>query len=402
MKITLGFKLRGFILAAAFSAGLGFGTSASAQVRHSFLVDLNSKTVTDIGTLGGDESRAYGINDAGQVVGWSTTAGGAQHAFITGPNGMGMRDLGTLGGLQDFSFASGISDAGQVVGWSQTAGGASHAFITGPGGMGMRDLGTLGGDYSRASGINDAGQAVGDSSTAGGADHAFITGPHGMGMRDLGTLSGATDSTASGINDAGQVVGRAHTARGAQHAFITGPNGMGMRDLGTLGGGYSYANGINDTGWAVGGAEAHIEFPTPDRQPVVHAFVFDPNGMGMRDLGTLSGAYSSAYGINDTGQVVGASGYSSDPLWADTYSAFITGPNGAGMMNLNSLVDLPRTVFLTSATGINNAGQVIAHAVIIPEPEIYALFLAGLGLIGFIGRQKKMSGKIFSLGQAGS
>ena len=72
MKITPGFKVRGFILAAAFSAGLGFGTSASAQVLHSYLVDLNSKTVTDIGDLGSsiDFTRAFGINDAGQVVGY--------------------------------------------------------------------------------------------------------------------------------------------------------------------------------------------------------------------------------------------------------------------------------------------------------------------------------------------
>ena len=28
------------------------------------------------------------------------------------------------------------------------------------------------------------------------------------------------------------------TAEGAHHAFITGPDGMGMRDLGTLGGDY--------------------------------------------------------------------------------------------------------------------------------------------------------------------
>src|SRR4051812_36246778 len=96
MKIIRRFKVRGFILAAAFSAGLGFGTSVCAQ--HSYLVDINSKTATDIGTLGGADSHARALNDTGQVVGWSRTAGGAAHAFITGPDGMGMRDLGTLGG----------------------------------------------------------------------------------------------------------------------------------------------------------------------------------------------------------------------------------------------------------------------------------------------------------------
>ena len=33
MKIIRGFKIGGFILAAAFSAGLGFSISASAQVK---------------------------------------------------------------------------------------------------------------------------------------------------------------------------------------------------------------------------------------------------------------------------------------------------------------------------------------------------------------------------------
>src|SRR6187551_1555677 len=125
MKIIPGFKVRGFILAAAFSAGLGFATSASAQY-HSYLVDLNSKTATDIGTLGGDLTEVSGINDAGQVAGASVTAGGPVHAFITGPDGMGMRDLGTLGGTGrlDFSESQGINDAGQVVGHSYMAGDA--------------------------------------------------------------------------------------------------------------------------------------------------------------------------------------------------------------------------------------------------------------------------------------
>ena len=51
-------------------------------------------SLIDLGTLGGSSSAAWGINEAGQVVGAAATATGAQHAFLY-TNGM-MIDLGTL------------------------------------------------------------------------------------------------------------------------------------------------------------------------------------------------------------------------------------------------------------------------------------------------------------------
>jgi hypothetical protein len=57
-------------------------------------------------------------------------------------------------------------------------------------------------------------------------------------------------------------------------------------------------------------------------------------------------------------------------------------------MDLNSLVDTPPGEVLLRATAINNAEQVLVIGSI-PEPEIYALFLAGLSLIGFMGRERR-------------
>jgi hypothetical protein len=69
--------------------------------------------------------------------------------------------------------------------------------------------------------------------------------------------------------------------------------------------------------------------------------------------------------------------------------AFVTGTDGTGMIDLNSLVDLPVGTVLTEARGINNTGQIIANAAVIPEPESYALLLAGLVLVALVAWRKK-------------
>ena len=329
MKTSYSLKISSLVLASILIAGLGFVSPALAGFR-SFIVDPNSKMVTDIGSLGGIDAYGRGINDAGQIVGWSRTPEGNTHAFITGPKGEGMTDLGTLGGSD--SWAYGINATGQVVGRSLIAGdGSYHAFITGPNGIGMTDLGTLGGDYSAAHGINEAGRVVGDS---------FIS-------------------------------------NGSQHAFITGPNGVDMADINAHGG-ETFANGINSTGRTVGQSDSH-------------AFITGPNGAGMTDLGALGGDESVAFGINDAGQVVGSAQVAGTPQSPQgDMHAFSTAPDGVGMSDLNLLVALPGG-FLSEAHGINNSGLVVANGFVasIPEPASYALMIAGLILLGFIVQGKK-------------
>jgi probable HAF family extracellular repeat protein len=89
----------------------------------------------NLGTLGGDESVAYGVSaDGSVVVGWAYNAAGQRRAFRWTAAG-GMQDLGTLGG--DASWALGVSaDGSVVVGWAYNAAEQRRAFRwTASGGM---------------------------------------------------------------------------------------------------------------------------------------------------------------------------------------------------------------------------------------------------------------------------
>ena len=68
----------------------------------------------DLGTLGGLNSQAVGINNAGQVVGWSDMADGSQLSFIWDTVG-GMRPLDLPNGMTS-DYISGISKDGEIVG----------------------------------------------------------------------------------------------------------------------------------------------------------------------------------------------------------------------------------------------------------------------------------------------
>ena len=263
----------------------------------------------ELGTLGGDHSWAYGINDVGQIVGSAevgrTDAQGydINRAFLW-TDGAGMQDLGTLGGYSSWAYA--VNNRGQVVGHSETGRYDSygtpvvHAFLW-EAATGMVDLGTLGGLASGAVDINEQGQIVGWSQIRSGWNRAFLYSP-GDGMVSLGTFSGTGDSIARGINEDGIIVGEADTgytdASGRiVHAFIYSA-ATGLYDLDTLGGDWSSASDLNDLAEVVGWAEA-VE--AGKASFVEHAFLDTPEGMV--DVSPYDGV-SAAYAINNLSEIV--------------------------------------------------------------------------------------------------
>jgi len=200
---------------------------------------------TAIGQTGGV---AYAINDSGQIVAVEPTGA------VLYTNGVGT-NLGNLGS-PDGTEATGINDLGEVVGYSFLTNGNFRGFywINGT----MTEMGTLGGDWSQAYAVNESGQITGTAYTAGNAaNHAFLY-TSGT-MKDIGTLSGGTISVGTAVNTSGTVVGYAEAASSSEtlvyHAFIY--SGSKMQDLNSLisansGWVLSQANGINDSGQIVG------------------------------------------------------------------------------------------------------------------------------------------------------
>ncbi len=165
----------------------------------------------DLGTLGGANASAAGINDEGDIVGVANNALGQSRAFLYS-DGV-MTDIGTLGGTS--ANANAINNRGEIAGRSLLANGAIRAFLYSDGVM--TDLGTLGGAASVAFDINDSGEVVGFSRVSSGQAHAFLY-KDGV-MTDLGTLGGV-DSRAISINNRGDIIGHYTLADGSVHAFL--------------------------------------------------------------------------------------------------------------------------------------------------------------------------------------
>ena len=282
----------------------------------------------DLGSLGGHQVAAFGINDRGQIVGNSTNTtpdpycffGTVQNRMFLWENGQ-MRDIGTLGGNCAGPGIVPINDRGQVVGNSTTTSSANPltGFPTTDPFLweeetGMRDLGTLGGGFGTASAMNSRGQIIGQSSIA----------------SDPGACNGFPDN--DDLNC---------------HAFLWDNGSLVDLTTSSIGGRPEWVAGIDEAGEIIGWGV----FPSSP----LEAFLW--NKRVATDLGHLDGCFSFSQSINSQRQVVGVA-FSCD---GTTSRAFLW--EQGSMVDLNSLVPPGSSLQLTRATAINSRGEIVGDGV---------------------------------------
>lgn len=341
--------LAGFLAIPVKGAGL-IGPVKTPPSPHVELIEL--------APLPGDNgSTAAAINDAGEVVGTSG-GGGTPHAF--------MYRSGRINKLSNEpSRAYAINDDGQIVGSVYSTntivplgGGFGLGFGAVLFGPGMTTTFLESPNPSEARGINNQGDIVGNFTfLPHSAQYAFLY-QNGVTtfLPDKTNTIPFIQMTANGINNQGDIVGFKTVASGPY--FIDSPvlwhQGQ-MQDLRTLGGTTALATAINDVGDIVG-------WSTTVSNKEVHAFLYHQGEMidlGVRpDLGLVS---SEAFAINNWSMIVGAARINTST------HAFLYANNT--MTDLNKLVRLTRVgrergfVTLTTATGINDLGQIVGNGV---------------------------------------
>jgi probable HAF family extracellular repeat protein len=317
-------------LVSSFSLLVCLGAAAQAQNATA------PYFVRDLGALpGGGFSQPSTVNEAGVVAGFSTASDGIQHAVLWVDDQI--VDLNSSGDHGLNAGAFGINALGRVSLQTETSNYdpngedfcayGTHRVCTAAVWQGGRfiSLPTLGGNNSTVGNVTSRGQIPGVAET-GIADsacasrvpaqklqyQAVVWGPDLHRVQALPLFGTDTVSVALWMNDRGQVVGASGNCSNTSlppmtagpHAILWETDGTPV-DLGNLGSsGLNAALGINNRGEVVGASSLRDD-STPFKG--TDGFLWTRQH-GMKDLGTLSGdVASAALAINDSGEIVGIS-----------------------------------------------------------------------------------------------
>jgi probable HAF family extracellular repeat protein len=373
MKSIVRKCLAGLMLLVALAAQIG----AAAQDQQEHDKKQTHYMVTNLGSLGGTNCcLVVTINNRGWVDGTSNLAGDQSfHPFLWRDGKM--QDLGTLGGPN--ASAGGMNEVGDVtVGGSDTGipdplgedacgFGTFQTCLSFIWHNGRRTLiPTLGGNNNDVNTIDNRGRVLAFAETTAHDPTciapqvlgygAFIWDPDKGGIHRLPPLTGDSVSVAFSMNNAGQAVGYSGGCGKGLGDFLSAfhavrwQNGI-PTDLGNLGG------TIVNTGFGINNRGQVAGVSALPGNTIAHAFLWDEEG-GMRDLGTLPGDTNSFSGnINDEGQVPIQSCDANfnncrAAIWQDGV-----------MTDLNTLIPPGSSLFLTLANSINSRGEIVGAAV---------------------------------------
>lgn len=252
--------------------------------------------------------------------------------------------LGTLSGFT--TLGTDINDAGEVSGQlnPDPVDGPLHAFLW-TAADGLVDIGeTTGGNYIGYA-LNEAAVVTG-SRTVDDEAVAFRW-EMGAGFEDLSPLDGHSDSRGEDINDAGFVAGASYSD--TETLAVLWDDGGAMQSLGTLGGDYSHAFGMNETGVVVGASDTDAG----ERDAFLWTEADGMTGLGLVRPDTVSRPLD----VNAGGEVVGLRFVRDGSAGLVARHAFYWTESG-GLVDLHVLGGFVGSSNWSTARAINDAGQV--------------------------------------------
>ena len=356
-------------------------------VSTSTVASAQQYTITPLDHLGGaTESRAMGINNLGQIVGFTVDAAGNSHAATWQSNGNGNL-LPVLSQTNPISEAYRINNAGQIVGKARTDSNASHAAYWSGGTV--TDIGVIGGATSFANDINEAGVVAGSSDAARGSV-AFTWTPGGgfVNYGNFNTDDNLQRAGFNGISDTGALVGTAYRLFSPFKAIKATAGNLSVTEISPPG---QFSTGmalaVNDAGTIVGYQNGG--------SGGAHAAIFDGNG-GFQDLGALGLTDSQASDINSAGLIVGHA-FGDDGSGNFLAKSFVY-DNGTMTDLLTLIAPGSGWTELFQANGVNDLGQIVGAGVfngeirgyvMTPVPEPAGLAVVSLGAIGVLARRRR-------------